>query len=217
MNQNSHLLSRAHYGLLSLSIMSLAACGGGGGSSESTSLYDGPSAAVAINDDNAENLAGAVYDSIIDLNSIDESFRELSRVAEVGADNVNFDLIDYLKARTLDMINQNRQSLSSTLAYSESETVECSGGGNVSYSASYASYDTETVGDRMSITYNDCRDGTSGPVINGKLSMTVAEVQGYPWHGETWALTFDTNFEYLKVTGGATKGLYMSDGGDEQF
>jgi hypothetical protein len=87
-------------------------------------------------------------------------------------------------------------------------TEACDGGGSVTISGNLANPGTLTVGDTLTLQFNNC-DDNDGNVLNGRLDLVIRAVQGDP-NSDVFLVTADTDFTSLTVNDGTD--TFSADG-----
>lgn len=186
-------------GVLALPFI-LSACGGGGGSSNaggpSGSLGGGSGTTTnsAITQANYQVVASASVAPMDTLVSASEATGMLVGGVEVNAPSAS------LAATTMEVYKHFR-GRSSKLVTGVVFSEPCSGGGSILVDESVASQTRITVGDRVTLTANNCKE-SGMPTINGTLSLSIASVTGDPINSNRYSLGFTTAFQNFTVVSG---------------
>lgn len=155
-----------------LVLAALSGCGGGGGS-------DSPSGPelVEITSSNAETIAGAVLLASFEGGDL-SAFAGFAPTAGTSTSTKTTRL--YAKvggieaAQTEELLKQSQQG------YMQAQVgpvvADCPVAGTTTTTADLASQSTLTAGDRITLAFADCDDGTT--VVDGVFSMTVGSFSG---------------------------------------
>lgn len=185
---------RARALLLQASTLLLVACGGGGGggSVESGPAGDVLSGAVVL------DASNYVKTATIALAASDSSVFTPLEVLTGAQQQARDLMLRVAVAKALEFAR--KPPLLETLTGVTETTVEpCSGGGNISITATIASTSTITVGDRVALTFNACRE--PGSLINGAMEATFNAVTGNPTVAPPFSWTLLVSLKGLAVTG----------------
>jgi hypothetical protein len=157
----------------------VAGCGGGGGGGGTTDT--GPTLAITI--ENGEAAATAVATGVMTMFEISEG--TVGPILEPTAGNVP--------------VLQNIGELHATLAQAPVQDTEiCDVSGTISLSGNLADPNTLTAGDTVTLVFDNCDDG-DGFVIDGRLALTVAAIQGDVF-SDVFLLTLNMELTDLTVT-----------------
>jgi hypothetical protein len=159
----------------------ITGCGGGGGGGDGAS-YTGPT--LAITADNGEAVAATVTTGILAMFEITE-----------GAEGPILEPT----AGTLSLLRKVGTMPGIFAQVPIQGTEPCDVSGTISVSGNLADPTTITVGDTITGVFENCDDG-DGFVIDGRLAMTVAAIQGDIFFDDVFLLTLDMVLTDLAVT-----------------
>ncbi len=146
--------------LIGMTAVGLVACGGGGDN-------DGePLGAVpaTINAGNYKDAAATVADAAFTL-ADDDLLGKAGGSAKPSAARAAMKAFDSL-----------RRAKGGAWAGTSNQSINCTGGGTVTFDATFTSDNASTVGDRFSITYNNCIDLQARTEQDGKLEFALTHV-----------------------------------------
>jgi hypothetical protein len=162
-----------HYGEMgrvaaALAIASgLAACGGGGGG---TSAATEQTAGVAITETNAPSVAAEAVDA--GGSGVAGQAGLLTGVEVSAAGSARGSIVDALTGAV--RLALRSKAAPALVGATVSDSVQCSGGGNIALSATVASESGPTPGDRVDFTFNACVE--HGATANGALSLAFVSL-----------------------------------------
>lgn len=197
-------------------VVLLVGCGGGGGGSSSPNLsYDGPTGAVLINGSNADAIAGYAASQATsgELTSATSNIPlGLSGPAAAGSGpqpSVH-PLSELAKKYAAMALDRNTYSANLLPGVTESQSQDCSGGGTVTLTVTYADPNQPSVGDRVSIIFINCVEGSDRS--NGTVTVVLKDVTVNP--DQTLGdFAADFTFSNLKITDLATGDYAWLNGG----
>ncbi len=198
--------ARSYLSILSvvLTVLLFTACGGGDDSSDVTDTTTG----VSITPTNAEKITAKAVSSVDTV--------EGSTTAADFVMGVSISLPDSgftypeLVLRQLERLPTlaSQSDTGSVTGVVATETTECLDGGSVTVSVDVSDLNVLTVGDTITVTYNNCVE--SGIVLNGGMSITITEVTGTLDGTPPYALGFKVIFTSLSMDDGSL--VVTSDG-----
>jgi hypothetical protein len=192
-NQSRWYRSAARPVLVAAGILTalVAGCGGGGGGGDGTSAA-GPT--LAITTDNGETVSATVITGVLSMFEVTEG----AGGPIIGPTSGGIFVLEKsgkLPTRVLQVPVQG--------------TEACAVSGTISLSGNLADPTALTAGDRLTADFDNCDDG-DGFVTDGRLALTVADVEGNIFT-DVFALTLDMVLTDLKVT---AEGETVSADGD---
>ncbi len=165
----------------SLLTVVVAGCGGGGGGGGDGTIDTGPTLAITI--ENGEAAAAVVATGVMTMFEIPEG--AVGPILDPTAGNLP--------------VPQNIGKIPGTLAQAPVQGTEfCDASGAFSVSGNLADPTTLTAGDTVTVVFENCDDG-DGFVIDGRLALTVAAVQGDVF-SDVFLLTLNIVLTDLTVT-----------------
>jgi len=147
----------------------LSACGGGGGGG-STAGGVAPASLASISQGNFQTAAATATSPVGDLMDLNTATSQLISGVEVSAPPLSL-------ASATTEIYKRFHGKGSRLATGVVVTNQCSGGGSVSVDETSVDSATFTVGDRASLTFNNCKESNL-PTLNGAATFRIATVSG---------------------------------------
>ena len=163
----------------------LAACGGGGGDSSTPQV-----ARLAITTSNASPAAAEAIDAGDAGTGPSGSVIGVQVSAPTTSVSAMSTLASVVRA------NLGAHAPAGVVGVTTSSTDACTGGGTVTTSATIASNQGATAGDRIDLTFNACVE--SGTTINGGLSITLVT-----FNSDATKITADTSVSNFTVSAGA--------------
>jgi hypothetical protein len=170
----------------------MTGCGGGGGGGDGT-IDTGPT--LAITAENGEAVAATVTTGMLAMFEITE-----------GAEGPIFGPT----AGTLAVLQKVGKMPGVFAQVPVQDTVPCDVSGTISLSGNLADPSTFTEGDTITGVFENCDDG-DGFVINGRLALTIAAIQGDIFFSDVFLLTLDMVLTNLTVT---SEGESITGNGD---
>lgn len=198
---------------LFISILLLTSCGGGGGGDDTTTINW-----VSITKANVETITSDIIKSITSVQIIDAGMSVISLAPRPAGEKLSLnDLILQQSRLTL-------EESSSALIVEPANFVigpipqDCPDGGTVDLTVNVADLSTITVGDVISLSYNNCI--SDGVVMNGKMSITVTFLSAgytgippYTLGADILLTSFSVNDGVLTITGSGLVALLETDDG----
>ncbi|MEN8166123.1 MAG: hypothetical protein ABFR65_01435 [Pseudomonadota bacterium] len=200
--------ARSYLSVLSvvLTVLLFTACGGGG---DDSSVVTDTTTGVSITPTNAKAISAKAVSSVDTV--------EGSTTAADFVTGVSISLPDSgftypeLVLRQLERLPTlaSQSDTGSVTGAVTSETFDCTDGGTVTLTADVVDPNALTVGDTITVSYNNCTE--SGVVLNGAMSITMTEVTGTLDGIPPYALGFKVIFTSLSMSDGS---LVVTTDGD---
>ena len=161
--------------LIPLMVLSIAGCGGGGGGGGGSSPTT-PSTTLQISAANSEALSGQILDDLTSLENLDATTSGLAFTSSdiEGNSQTLTELVIGTAREGADYFTADNQL---SLTATESGSLACDFGGQVSYQFTYSDANNLSAGDSASLTFFDCKPDTS-TTLNGSMSLRFTVVTG---------------------------------------
>lgn len=166
--------SKATFALAISSTLALTACGGGDDDSSASTKGSTTLTASSITLVNSKDVAAQAYSASAGMNS--QVVSGSSLVTTVSTDNATNGLLD----AALNRVHAALKNLPATPVSggNTTETVSCSGGGNLTLTVNATNPASFSKGDSSAISATNCAEGATA--LNGALNITFNSVTGTP-------------------------------------
>ena len=181
-------MRRRGTGAAPLALLGIAlACGSGGGG-------NGSGATAEITAANAETITSQVLLGI-ELSAEESTIAAGLLLAEVGPTLTSAAGVSRTAAPALD----GSTGIAPNAAIGPT-TEDCAAGGSVTFSGERAQLDQPSVGDRLSLVYDQCDAGNGDPVLDGSLDYVIVAIVG-DITSDAFAVRIDVDFGEFVQTG----------------
>ncbi|RJG07671.1 hypothetical protein D3870_18215 [Noviherbaspirillum cavernae] len=179
--------------LAASSAILLSACGGGGGGDAPAASSSQQASTITVA--NANDVAAQTYAASNSLN--DQVSGSAGMVIGVSVETHSTGLLNAAMQQLYRALDAKPAAMA--VGVEATNTINCSGGGTLSFAYKVTDTATITSGDTVAISASNCVE--DGARLNGGLTITFASASGTPSPSSAWSAAMTMKFANLAITG----------------
>jgi hypothetical protein len=199
--------------LIGMTAVALVACGGGGDTGASPDPV-ATTVPAKLDAGNYKDASSTVAKASFGL--ADEDLASLAKGNAIGGGNKASSSVTLAAGAALKAFGAARSAAkaSPVFAGTSQQRVNCTGGGTVTFDVSFNTANVDSVGDRVTITYDNCIDVQGGSETDGRLDMVLTRAGLGDFFVDP-AYDVRLTYTFTQLRSVDSKGTSISDGSIE--